>query len=173
MEVVSANGTQSLSGAKTFNAGVKLTVSHSASSAGLRVASVATNVTSPVAGDVWHDSSTGVNQIFGFANGVRGAMTAVRAFVNFNGTGTVAIRAGFNVSSITDNGVADYTVNFGTAMPDANYTPVCTSNWALGTNSNWAGQLALHPTVAPTTTAVRLQQTAIVDFTYCTLVVLR
>ena len=44
-----------------------------------------------------------------------------RAWVNFDGTGTVAIRASFNVSSITDNGTGDYTVNFTTAMPDANY----------------------------------------------------
>ena len=44
-----------------------------------------------------------------------------RAWVNFNGTGTVAIRASGNVSSITDNGVGDYTVNFTTAMTDANY----------------------------------------------------
>ncbi len=44
-----------------------------------------------------------------------------RAWVNFNGTGTVAIRASGNVSSITDNGTGDYTVNFNTAMPDANY----------------------------------------------------
>jgi hypothetical protein len=44
-----------------------------------------------------------------------------RAWVNFNGTGTVAIRASFNVSSITDNGTGDYTVNFTTAMTDANY----------------------------------------------------
>ena len=44
-----------------------------------------------------------------------------RAWVNFNGTGTVAILAQFNVSSITDNGTGDYTVNFTTAMPDANY----------------------------------------------------
>jgi hypothetical protein len=48
-----------------------------------------------------------------------------RAWVNFNGTGTVAIRASGNVSSITDNGVGDYTVNFTTAMPDANYTASC------------------------------------------------
>lgn len=46
---------------------------------------------------------------------------ACRAWVNFNGTGTVAIRASGNVSSITDNGVGDYTVNFAQAMPDANY----------------------------------------------------
>ena len=44
-----------------------------------------------------------------------------RAWVNFNGTGTVAIRASGNVSSITDNGTGDYTVNFTTAMPDVNY----------------------------------------------------
>lgn len=44
-----------------------------------------------------------------------------RAWVNFNGTGTVAIRGSFNVSSITDNGVGNYTVNFTTAMQDANY----------------------------------------------------
>jgi hypothetical protein len=46
---------------------------------------------------------------------------ATRAWVNFNGTGTVAIRASGNVSSITDNGTGDYTVNFTTAMSDANY----------------------------------------------------
>lgn len=46
---------------------------------------------------------------------------ACRAWVNFNGTGTVAIRASGNVSSITDNGAGDYTVNFTTAMSDANY----------------------------------------------------
>ena len=45
-----------------------------------------------------------------------------RAWVNFNGTGTVAIRASGNVSSITDNGTGDYTVNFTTAMTDANYS---------------------------------------------------
>jgi hypothetical protein len=49
---------------------------------------------------------------------------ACRAWVNFNGTGTVAIRASGNVSSITDNGAGDYTVNFTTAMPDANYSTV-------------------------------------------------
>ena len=44
-----------------------------------------------------------------------------RAWVNFNGTGAVAIRASGNVSSITDNGTGAYTVNFATALPDANY----------------------------------------------------
>ena len=52
-----------------------------------------------------------------------------RAWVNFNGTGTVAIRASRNVSSITDNATGDYTVNFTTAMPDDNYS-------ALGSKNN-------------------------------------
>ena len=52
---------------------------------------------------------------------------AAKAWVNFNGTGTVAIRASFNVSSITDNGTGDYTVNFTTALADANYAAACTN----------------------------------------------
>lgn len=44
-----------------------------------------------------------------------------KAWVNFNGTGTVAIRASGNVSSITDNGTGNFTVNFATAMTDVNY----------------------------------------------------
>lgn len=48
--------------------------------------------------------------------------TFCRAWVNFNGTGTVAILTSFNVSSITDNGVGLYTVNLTNAMPDTNYT---------------------------------------------------
>ena len=51
-----------------------------------------------------------------------------KAWVNFNGTGTVAIRRAFNVSSITDNGTGDYTVNFSTAMPDANYAGMLGGN---------------------------------------------
>ena len=46
---------------------------------------------------------------------------SAKAWVNFNGTGTVAIRASYNVSSITDNGTGDYTVNFTNAFADANY----------------------------------------------------
>ena len=46
---------------------------------------------------------------------------ACKAWVNFNGTGTVAIRSSYNVSSIADNGAGDYTVNFTAAMSDANY----------------------------------------------------
>ena len=57
-------------------------------------------------------------------------MYACRAWVNFNGTGTVAIRASGNVSSITDNDKGDYTLNFTTNMEDANYA--ATANWTDG-----------------------------------------
>ena len=50
---------------------------------------------------------------------------AAKAWVNFNGTGTVAILGSFNVSSITDNGTGNYTINFTTAMEDVNYSVVC------------------------------------------------
>ena len=60
---------------------------------------------------------------------------ACRAWVNFNGTGTVAIRASGNVSSITDNGLGDYTVNLQTALPDANFSAVVGGpNGSNGTN---------------------------------------
>jgi hypothetical protein len=50
-----------------------------------------------------------------------GVTTNALAWVNFNGTGTVAIRSSYNVSSITDNGTGNYTVNFATALSDADY----------------------------------------------------
>ena len=59
---------------------------------------------------------------------------ACRAWVNFNGIGTVAIRAAGNVTSITDNGVGDYTVNFTNAMPDANFS-VAASVDGIGFNN--------------------------------------
>jgi len=64
-----------------------------------------------------------------FNSGYGSAATAYgcRAWVNFNGTGTVAIRASGNVSSITDNGTGNYTVNFTTALPDTNYSLIGTT----------------------------------------------
>jgi hypothetical protein len=59
-----------------------------------------------------------------------------RAWVNFNGTGTVAIRASGNVTSITDNGTGDYTVNFTNAMPDANYTAIASPGEFQNTLTN-------------------------------------
>jgi hypothetical protein len=64
---------------------------------------------------------TSGNLSFNSGYGSAAVAYGCRAWVNFNGTGTVAIRASGNVSSITDNGTGDYTINFTNAMPDANY----------------------------------------------------
>jgi hypothetical protein len=85
---------------------------------------------------------------------------SVRAWVNFDGTGTVAIRASYNVTSITDNGTGDYTVNFTTAMPDANYSVVGIPNSVALTNVqcvvNTAGTSSGTVLNNKTTSAVRL-----------------
>jgi hypothetical protein len=71
---------------------------------------------------------------FQFNSGYGSVATAYgcRAWVNFNGTGTVAIRASGNVTSITDNNTGDYTVNFTNAMPDANYAMIGQGGTANG-----------------------------------------
>lgn len=93
---------------------------------------------------------------FQFNNGYGSVATAYgcRAWVNFNGTGTVAIRASGNVTSITDNGVGDYTVNFTTAMPDANYSVIATRQ--IGSNSLQARIFGQNANTAPATGSVRM-----------------
>lgn len=81
--------------------------------------------------------------------------TLCRAWVNFNGTGTVAIRASFNVSSITDNGTGQYIVNFTNALPDANYAPVGTSDFMGGNSPIVAINDYLYNPL-PTTTSCRV-----------------
>jgi hypothetical protein len=83
---------------------------------------------------------------------------ACRAWVNFNGTGTVAIRASGNVTSITDNGAGNYTVNFTTAMPDANYTTITTTNRSSGNTSLVNISRIADELASPTTSAVRVVQ---------------
>ena len=79
-----------------------------------------------------------------------------RAWVNFNGTGTVAIRASGNVSSITDNGTGDYTVNLTTALPDANY---CVAGMGYVLFGSYARNIQVRDT--PTTTTVRVLTDAV------------
>jgi hypothetical protein len=66
------------------------------------------------------------------------AQGSAKAWVNFNGTGTVAIRAAFNVTSITDNGTGDYTLNFTNAMPDASFAVFVNAGGSAIGNSNLA-----------------------------------
>lgn len=87
---------------------------------------------------------------------------ACRAWVNFNGTGTVAIRASGNVTSITDNAVGDYTVNFTTALPDANYAVVPSISLAggSGTKNIYINTIMATAAIsAPTASACRLGTT--------------
>ena len=79
-----------------------------------------------------------------------------RAWVNFNGTGTVAIRASYNVSSITDNGVGDYTVNFTTAMVDANYSAVGVANETVLGNRSSGWSIRNTDSSDMTTTSLRI-----------------
>jgi hypothetical protein len=75
-----------------------------------------------------------------------------RAWVNFNGTGTVAIRASGNVSSITDNGSGSYGINLTTAMPDVNYVTEVFSNVSIN-----ALAFSMLITAAPTTSLVQVR----------------
>jgi hypothetical protein len=112
--------------------------------------------------------------------GVRQALRAegaapiysARAWVNFNGTGIAAIRAAGNVSSITDNGNGDYTINFTTALPDANYA-VAAMGSAVGTD----GRNILEAFTARTASNIRIvvgnaAQTA-TDGTHVSIVIFR
>ena len=80
---------------------------------------------------------------------------AARAWVNFNGTGTVAIRTSGNVSSITDNGTGDYTVNFTTAMPDADYATYGSCRPAAGGSPHYVFYVENKDNTARTTSAIR------------------
>ena len=82
---------------------------------------------------VQHNTS-GFNNVVQFTDGAGTQNgTLCRAWVNFNGTGTVAIRASFNVSSITDNGQGDYSTNFSNSMSDANYCATVSHGETTGT----------------------------------------
>ena len=94
-----------------------------------------------------------VNGNLAFNSGYGSAAVAYgcRAWVNFNGTGTVAIRASGNVSSITDNGTGQYTVNFTNSMPDANYSAVASlSHYAA------VSRLTIVNVDAPSTSSITL-----------------
>jgi hypothetical protein len=82
---------------------------------------------------------------------------ACRAWVNFNGTGTVAIRASGNVSSITDNGTGYYTVNFTTSMPDANYSALGTAGHQVGATGSIFANIRTASGDEPTTSAYKIE----------------
>ena len=71
-----------------------------------------------------------------------------KAWVNFNGSGTVAIRRAFNVASITDNGTGNYTVNFTTAMVDGDFSAVASTNRNSLTGNVHPNITVISPTVS-------------------------
>jgi len=114
------------------------------------------------------------NFLFNSGYGSAAVAYGCRAWVNFNGTGTVAIRASGNVSSITDNGTGDYTVNFTTAMSDANYNAV----GALGGSTVLTVDIGILAANAPTTTAFRFGSRrttdgVLIDVTYTNISIFR
>jgi len=98
-----------------------------------------TRLETGVAGTVFASQSTvdaGTNNTEAVSpDTLSGAVTTCKSWVNFNGTGVVAIRSSFNVSSITDNGTGIYTVNFATAMADAVYSTNGSANF--GSSIAW------------------------------------
>jgi hypothetical protein len=76
------------------------------------------------------------------------------AWVNFNGTGTIASRDSLNLSSLTDNGTGNYTVTLSSDMGNANYSFSVNGNEAVGAS----GRTSSGPSISvPTTSAFRYQ----------------
>lgn len=99
---------------------------------------------------------------------------SAKAWVNFNGTGTVAIRAAFNVSSITDNGVGRYVVNFSTAIADANYSAVAIA----GQGNGFSADVIAPGAAVPTTTQFSIDtlnggQASYIDAPFVSLAIFR
>ena len=93
---------------------------------------------------------------------IDGINYSCRTWVNFNGTGTVAIRASGNVTSITDNGTGNYTVNFTTAMSDENYS-ACVTIQRENSSANYANVYGSYAADTWTTSAFQIRSTFLND----------
>lgn len=131
----------------------------SSGSAGIKTTADSTGVlalqTTTAGGAATTGASIDTSQNLAFNSGYGSVATAYgcRAWVNFNGTGTVAIRASGNVTNITDSGTGLYDVNFTTAMPDANYAVAVT---AYSANSSIYAVGGQTNNQAPATTKFRI-----------------
>lgn len=104
--------------------------------------------------DVVQSSTAGVAPQFNDGNGTQTG-TLCRAWVNFNGvSGSVAIRASFNVSSITYVSAGTYTVNFTNAISDANYSAVFGAQGSTGATNGYLTGKGNNSTVQQTTTSL-------------------
>jgi len=134
-----------------------------------------TNLTSTTATVTNLTSTTATVTTLNAPSGVlatQNGMTGIaKAWVNFNGTGTVAIRDSFNVSSITDNGTGDYTINFTTAMSSVNYCWLGIAKNVDGAANYNYPSVGNRFTTTPATTSIRVgtayqQSAAPNDFEY-------
>jgi len=96
--------------------------------------------------------------LFETSGGVENGKLA-KAWVNFNGQGTVAVRNDFNVNTITDYGIGRYGVNFSNAMPNTNYSCLATSTWGAAL---WWNATA-HTSSQTTITTIRTDSGAVQD----------
>ena len=155
LQFVKLTGNQTIAGVKTFSSSPIVP----APTSDTQVANKA--YVDSASGGAWSANDTRAKTALN-ASGVA-LIYACRAWVNFNGTGTVAIRASGNVSSITDNGTGDYTVNFNTAMVDKNFSASFSSAQTGGGTSNISTGLysttntGTNPYAFITTSSVRLQ----------------
>ena len=119
----------SLGSSATTIGGLTSVTSTDVNSTTLKATTIKTNASNRVAPVIQNSSGTEIARL-------------CKAYVNFNGQGTVAKRDDFNITGITDNGSGTYNVNFGTAMSDANYTVVLShdfrsvNNRSVGLDSN-------------------------------------
>ena len=125
------SGSINLSG-NLYQNGSEFIVSYATSAGIATVAEGLTGTPDITVNNVTASQITGIGTISSIGTGYNDAVKFInssgtengqlcKAWVNFNGTGTVAIRSSFNVSSISDNGTGNYTVNFANSFPDSNY----------------------------------------------------
>jgi hypothetical protein len=95
---------------------------------------------------------------------------AIRAWVSFDGTAATPVPLGSgNVTNITDNGAANYTIHFDTPMSNTNYGVVSTSYPVLGTNGFWHGTLTV---LSKTTTSVTVGNDNIGNLPLCSVFII-
>ena len=119
--------------------------------------------------NVWASTTAPAPAALSTATGSAPSYSA-RAWVNFNGTGTVAIQGSGNIASVTDDGVGLYTITFTTAMPDANYAVFANCNT---TSTNHNSSVNIGATYTATQFSIRVLETALVDRSIITVVVFR
>jgi hypothetical protein len=153
----SIGGTLITTGNATFSGNVSVSGTFTTSGVATFVSSVDIKGATSLASTLKVNSSVVISSDLSFNSGYGSGALAygVRAWVNFNGTGTIAIRNSGNVSSLTDNGVGDYTINFATNFPDANYACAGFSQQGNG-DAAPNGVVALKNPATITTSAVRI-----------------